>query len=91
MQSSQQLSPYEDVAPSDPSIDELRRLVCDAAHRPPVDPAWHQDAGLACLSGTMAMCWHANPTVRHTSLAVKLQLRSVLEALENPLKQLTTI
>ncbi|KAG7262123.1 hypothetical protein CRUP_018800 [Coryphaenoides rupestris] len=59
--------PYFDLVPSDPSIEEMRRLVCDQRLRPSI-PNWWQSYEM------MRECWYANGAARLTALRIKKTL-----------------
>ncbi|CDW54011.1 bone morphogenetic protein receptor type 1B [Trichuris trichiura] len=70
--------PYEDLVPSDPSFDEMRRLVCIEGHRPPVSPSWAFDEVLSAFGRLIVECWHQQPTARLSALRVKKTMARLL-------------
>ncbi|XP_076763522.1 type I BMP receptor saxophone [Xylocopa sonorina] len=70
------LAPYSEWLPNsqDPSIEEMRKLVCLDQHRPPLPNRWHSDPTLAGLGKLMKECWHGKPAARLPILRVKKTL-----------------
>ena len=58
----------------EPSIEEMRKLVCLDQHRPPLPNRWHSDPTLAGLGKLMKECWHGKPAARLPVLRVKKTL-----------------
>lgn len=66
--------PYQKDVPSDPSFQDMKKVVCDLQIRPPIPSRWQEEDVLAMLAKIMQECWHPNPAVRLTSLRVKKTL-----------------
>jgi len=66
--------PYYDSVPSDPSIEEMREVVCVQKRRPSQPDEWASDAALKVLTKLMKECWFENSTSRLTALRVKKTL-----------------
>lgn len=66
--------PFHDVVPSDPSFEEMRKVVCVDNARPQVPKRWSSCEATHCLSKLMQECWHQKPGVRLTALRVKKSL-----------------
>lgn len=66
--------PYHDVVPTDPSFEEMRKVVCVDNERPHVPKRWSSCEATHCLSKLMQECWHQRPRVRLTALRVKKSL-----------------
>lgn len=66
--------PYHDVAPVDPRMEDMRRIVCVDKIRPPVPQRWEKEGIFQCLKKIMTDCWKENPASRLTSLRVKKSL-----------------
>ncbi|XP_039758958.1 activin receptor type-1 isoform X2 [Pararge aegeria] len=65
-------APFSELAPADPSFDDMRKIVCtdNARPAPPADP--HPTmVGMATL---MRECWHQNASVRLPALRIKKTL-----------------
>ncbi|CAH0717593.1 unnamed protein product, partial [Brenthis ino] len=64
--------PFSELAPSDPSFDDMRKIVCtDNARPPPPDDPHPTMVGMANL---MRECWHQNASVRLPALRIKKTL-----------------
>ncbi|XP_076062987.1 activin receptor type-1-like isoform X2 [Oratosquilla oratoria] len=66
--------PFYDVVPSDPSFDNMKKVVCVDQYRPCIPNRWTSDPVLTGMSKIMRECWHQNPSVRLTALRVKKSL-----------------
>ncbi|XP_017883324.1 activin receptor type-1-like [Ceratina calcarata] len=69
-------APYSEwvSANQDPSVEEMKKLVCMDQHRPPLPNRWHSDPTLAGLGKLMKECWHGKPAARLPILRVKKTL-----------------
>ncbi|XP_069746406.1 activin receptor type-1B-like isoform X2 [Narcine bancroftii] len=74
--------PYFDLVPSDPSIEEMRKVVCEQNRRPNVPNIWHSSEALRVLSRIMRECWYPKGAARLTALRIKKAL-SQLSAQED--------
>ncbi|XP_010187492.1 PREDICTED: activin receptor type-1C [Mesitornis unicolor] len=75
--------PYYDVVPSDPSIEDMRRVVCEQKLRPNIPNQWQTCEALRVMGRVMRECWHGSGAARLTALRVKKTL-SQLCAQEDP-------
>ncbi|XP_037313442.2 activin A receptor type 1Ba [Pungitius pungitius] len=66
--------PYYDLVPSDPSIEEMRKLVGDQKLRPNVPNWWQSYESLRVMGKIMRECWYANGAARLTALRIKKTL-----------------
>ncbi|CAG9765597.1 unnamed protein product [Ceutorhynchus assimilis] len=66
--------PFSDVVPSDPSFEDMRKVVCDDQQRPIVPNRWTSDSVLSGMAKIMRECWHQNPNVRLPALRIKKSL-----------------
>ncbi|XP_029450384.1 activin receptor type-1B isoform X2 [Rhinatrema bivittatum] len=66
--------PYYDLVPSDPSIEEMRKVVCDQTLRPNIPNWWQSYEALRVMGKMMRECWYANGAARLTSLRIKKTL-----------------
>uniref|UniRef100_A0A147BES5 Serine/threonine-protein kinase receptor n=1 Tax=Ixodes ricinus TaxID=34613 RepID=A0A147BES5_IXORI len=66
--------PYHNVAPSDPSFEDMRKIVCVDKYRPQLPKRWASCEATQVLSKLMQECWHPNPCARLTALRVKKSL-----------------
>jgi len=48
--------PYFDLVPSDPSFDDMKRVVCTSQLRPTLPACWTNDQVSACLSVCLYVC-----------------------------------
>ncbi|XP_073926928.1 activin receptor type-1C isoform X2 [Castor canadensis] len=63
--------PYYDMVPSDPSIEEMRKVVCDQKFRPSIPNQWQSCEALRVMGRVMRECWYANGAARLTALRIK--------------------
>ncbi|CAL8382324.1 unnamed protein product [Boreogadus saida] len=66
--------PYFDLVPSDPSIEEMRKVVCDQKLRPNVPNWWQSHEALRVMAKVMRECWYSNGAARLTALRIKKTL-----------------
>ncbi|XP_073975950.1 TGF-beta receptor type-1 babo isoform X1 [Rhodnius prolixus] len=69
--------PFFDMVPSDPTIDEMRRVVCIDRKRPSVPNRWHSSHALQAMSRVMKECWYHNAAARLTALRIKKTLANL--------------
>ncbi|XP_050537311.1 TGF-beta receptor type-1-like isoform X1 [Daktulosphaira vitifoliae] len=81
MQEDYQL-PYYDSVPSDPTIDEMRKVVCFEMKRPLIPQKWNACPCLQTMSKLMQECWYHTASARLTALRIKKTL-STLGAIQN--------
>jgi len=74
--------PFYDVVPSDPSIEEMRKVVCLDRQRPSIPNRWQSYEALRAMSQLMKECWYPNAAARLTALRIKKTLAN-LEASED--------
>lgn len=75
--------PYYDVVPTDPSFEEMRKVVCGDNYRPSIPNRWSSDQLLNGMAKLMKECWHHNPNVRLASLRIKKSLFKLASSDEN--------
>uniref|UniRef100_A0A8C6Q0B9 Activin receptor type-1C n=1 Tax=Nothobranchius furzeri TaxID=105023 RepID=A0A8C6Q0B9_NOTFU len=63
--------PYYDMVPSDPSIEDMKKVVCDQKFRPNIPNQWQSFEALRVMGKLMRECWYANSSARLTALRVK--------------------
>ncbi|XP_053382017.1 bone morphogenetic protein receptor type-1B-like [Mercenaria mercenaria] len=78
----EQAIPYQDLVPSDPSFEEMKKVVCMDRARPMIPNRWLRDDYMKVMMKVMAECWSANPAARLTALRVKKTLSKLEEILE---------
>ncbi|XP_076870274.1 activin receptor type-1B [Brachyhypopomus gauderio] len=66
--------PYYDLVPSDPAIEEMRKVVCDQRLRPNVPNWWQSYEALRVMGKIMRECWYSNGAARLTALRIKKTL-----------------
>uniref|UniRef100_A0A1L8DJT4 Serine/threonine-protein kinase receptor n=2 Tax=Nyssomyia neivai TaxID=330878 RepID=A0A1L8DJT4_9DIPT len=69
--------PYYDVVQPDPTIEEMRKVVCVDNQRPNVPHRWHSNGVLHSIAKVMKECWYQNPAARLTALRIKKSLANV--------------
>ena len=69
--------PYYNHTSPDPSIDEMKLLVCDGDIRPTVSSRWANSVILSNISNLMQECWHSSPQARLSALRIKKTLNSI--------------
>ncbi|KAG7464098.1 hypothetical protein MATL_G00183620 [Megalops atlanticus] len=63
--------PYYDMVPSDPSVEDMRKVVCDQKLRPNIPNQWQSCEALRVMGKIMRECWYANAAARLTALRIK--------------------
>ncbi|VEN60627.1 unnamed protein product [Callosobruchus maculatus] len=66
--------PFYDAVPPDPTIEEMRRVVCCERQRPSIPNRWQSCEALHVISKLMKECWYHNATARLTALRIKKTL-----------------
>ncbi|XP_023244879.1 TGF-beta receptor type-1 isoform X2 [Copidosoma floridanum] len=66
--------PFYDVVPSDPTIEEMRKVVCTDRQRPSIPNRWMSIDALHVMSKVMKECWYHNAAARLTALRIKKSL-----------------
>ncbi|XP_013785792.2 LOW QUALITY PROTEIN: activin receptor type-1-like, partial [Limulus polyphemus] len=69
--------PFFDMVPSDPSFEDMKKVVCIDQQRPVIPNRWSSDPILSAISKLMKECWHQNPSARLTALRVKKSLMKI--------------
>ncbi|ODM90637.1 TGF-beta receptor type-1 [Orchesella cincta] len=72
--------PFFDMVPSDPQIEEMRKVVCVDQQRPVVHNRWQATESLKLMSKLMKECWYQNAAARLTGLRVKKTLANFLQS-----------
>ncbi|XP_025020007.1 activin receptor type-1C isoform X3 [Python bivittatus] len=63
--------PYYDAVSSDPSIEEMRKVVCEQKLRPNIPNQWQSCEALRVMGRIMRECWYTNAAARLTALRIK--------------------
>uniref|UniRef100_A0A673C4S4 Serine/threonine-protein kinase receptor n=1 Tax=Sphaeramia orbicularis TaxID=375764 RepID=A0A673C4S4_9TELE len=58
--------PYYDLVQSDPSVEEMRKVVCEQKLRPNIPNRWQSCEALRVMAKIMRECWYANGAARLT-------------------------
>ncbi|XP_063982706.1 TGF-beta receptor type-1 isoform X5 [Diachasmimorpha longicaudata] len=66
--------PFYDLVPSDPTIEEMRKVVCTDRQRPSIPNRWQSNEALQVMSKVMKECWYHNAAARLTALRIKKSL-----------------
>ncbi|XP_039609437.1 TGF-beta receptor type-1b [Polypterus senegalus] len=66
--------PYYDLVPSDPSVEEMRKVVCEQKLRPNIPNRWQSCEALRVMAKIMRECWYASGAARLTALRIKKTL-----------------
>ncbi|KAJ8012080.1 hypothetical protein DPEC_G00064970 [Dallia pectoralis] len=66
--------PYYDLVQSDPSVEEMRRIVCDQKLRANIPNRWQSCEVLRVMAKIMRECWYSNGAARLTALRIKKSL-----------------
>lgn len=75
--------PYWGMVPTDPSFEDMRKVVVVSQLRPTIPNRWASDHTMSQLSRLMRECWNKNPKARLTSLRLKKSLKKLLEEAED--------
>lgn len=70
--------PFWDVVPSDPSFDDMKKVVVIDQQRPAIPNRWSADPILLLMSKVIQECWTCNPKARLTILRIKKTLNQLL-------------
>ncbi|XP_039191322.1 activin receptor type-1C isoform X4 [Crotalus tigris] len=63
--------PYYEAVSSDPSIEEMRKAVCEQKLRPNIPNQWQSCEALRLMGRIMRECWFTNGAARLTALRIK--------------------
>ncbi|XP_051566300.1 activin receptor type-1-like [Myxocyprinus asiaticus] len=74
--------PFHDVVPSDPSFEDMKKVVCTDQQRPNIPNRWFSDPTLTSISKLMKECWYQNPSARLTALRIKKTLTKIDNSLD---------
>ncbi|KAM6308136.1 activin receptor type-1-like [Podargus strigoides] len=76
--------PFFDAVPSDPSFEDMKKVVCIDQQTPVIPNRLFSDSVLAALARTMKECWYQSPSARLTALRIKKTLKKLNNSLEKP-------
>lgn len=66
--------PFYDMVPSDPSFEEMKKVVCVDQQRPGLHNRLHSHPILTAIVKIMKECWFQSPVARLTALRIKKSL-----------------
>ncbi|XP_030623182.1 serine/threonine-protein kinase receptor R3 isoform X2 [Chanos chanos] len=66
--------PFFDVVPSDPSFEEMKKVVCVDQYRPILHNRLHSHPIMSAIAKIMRECWFQSPSARLTALRVRKTL-----------------
>ncbi|XP_066972035.1 TGF-beta receptor type-1-like isoform X2 [Macrobrachium rosenbergii] len=69
--------PYYDMVPNDPTIEDMRKVVCIYKQRPIIPNKWQSCEELRVMSKLMKECWYQNAAARLTALRIKKTLANL--------------
>ncbi|KAJ6643288.1 TGF-beta receptor type-1 [Pseudolycoriella hygida] len=69
--------PYYDVVQPDPTIEEMRKVICVDQQRPIIPNRWESSEVLNSIAKVMKECWYQNPAARLTALRIKKTLANI--------------
>ncbi|XP_064899771.1 serine/threonine-protein kinase receptor R3 isoform X2 [Columba livia] len=76
--------PFFDAVPSDPSFEDMKKVVCIDQQTPVVPNRLFSDSVLSALAKIMKECWYQSPSARLTALRIKKTLKKLNNSLEKP-------
>ncbi|XP_054253096.1 serine/threonine-protein kinase receptor R3 isoform X1 [Indicator indicator] len=76
--------PFFDAVPSDPSFEDMKKVVCIDQQTPVIPNRLFSDSVLSALAKIMKECWYQSPSARLTALRIKKTLRKLNSSLEKP-------
>jgi len=73
--------PYWDMVGIDPSLDQMRKVVCLDQMRPEMPSNWNDSEPSHSMAKIMAECWYSDPLARLSALRIKKSLQNILTLL----------
>ncbi|KAL1020903.1 hypothetical protein UPYG_G00006190 [Umbra pygmaea] len=77
-------SPFFDMVPSDPSFEEMKKVVCVDQQRPTLHNRLYSHPILSSIAKIMKECWFQSPPARLTALRVRKSLSKLTQDHEYP-------
>lgn len=71
--------PFYDKVPPDPTLEQMRDLICIQKMRPEIPNRWHDHEALRIMAKLMRECWYQNGAARLTALRIKKTIASMVE------------
>uniref|UniRef100_UPI00358FCC99 TGF-beta receptor type-1-like isoform X2 n=1 Tax=Myxine glutinosa TaxID=7769 RepID=UPI00358FCC99 len=66
--------PYYNMVPPDPSVEDMRKVICEKKIRPTIHNLWQNCEALRMMGRLMRECWYGNAAARLTALRIKKSL-----------------
>ncbi|XP_057243079.1 serine/threonine-protein kinase receptor R3 [Malurus melanocephalus] len=76
--------PFFDAVPSDPSFEDMKKVVCVDQQTPVIPNRLFSDSVLSALAKIMKECWYQSPSARLTALRIKKTLKKLNNSVEKP-------
>uniref|UniRef100_A0A914YS73 receptor protein serine/threonine kinase n=1 Tax=Panagrolaimus superbus TaxID=310955 RepID=A0A914YS73_9BILA len=72
---------YDEYAPNDPSIEQMRNVVCELKLRPTFPEKWteNENGPYASIAKLIDEMWTDNLKSRHTALKIKMELDKIIQ------------
>jgi len=70
--------PFADAVPNDPTLEDMKEVVCEQRLRPEIPNRWHTHESLRVMSKLMKECWYHNGAARLTALRIKKSLANIM-------------
>lgn len=69
--------PFYDMVPSDPTLDDMRKVVCVEKLRPTIPNRWQTNETACHMARLMKECWYHSAAARLTALRIKKTLTNL--------------
>ncbi|XP_020640223.3 activin receptor type-1-like [Pogona vitticeps] len=76
--------PFFDLVPSDPSFEDMKKVVCIDQQTPTIPNRLYSDPTLSALTKIMKECWFQSPSARLTALRIKKTLKKLSTSFDKP-------
>lgn len=73
----------QDIVSPDPSIEEMKSVVCEQGLRPALPTIWSNHEVIRNLQDIMTECWYASPSARLSAMRVKKSLALIRQQIDN--------
>lgn len=74
--------PYYDTVPSDPSFEDMKKIVASDKQRPGIPNRWQNIESMRVMARLMKECWYSNSAARLTALRIRKTLATLAEQME---------
>ncbi|XP_068687561.1 bone morphogenetic protein receptor type-1B-like [Montipora foliosa] len=75
--------PYLDLLPSDPSFEDVKKVVLTERKRPSIPTRWEEHEPLRTMTKVMTECWAHNPAARLTALRVQKAINKLKKSIDS--------